>query len=203
MKNFAALAASAFVFACPLAASAQEAAPAMAGALATPAPAALAQPTAPMVIGQPTRDAMLPQGTSVRLRTMSPLSSQDSRVGDRFDLEVAEDVLLGGQIVIPRGSPGRGEVTVVRRKGMWGRSGRLETRLLSVRAHGRDIPIRGIVGDRGETGTIGVVGAILVLPVAGFFVTGTSAVMPQGSAATGVTESDLPISFAADAVSPG
>ena len=201
MKKFAALAASAFVFAYPLAASAAQAPPAIAAA-ATPAPAASAPPTMPLVIGQPTQDSVLPQGTSVRLRTMSPLSSRDSRVGDSFDLEVAEDVLLGGQIVIPRGSPGRGEVTAVRRKGMWGRSGRLETRLLSVRAHGRDIPIRGVVGDRGETGTVGVVGAILVLPVAGFFVTGTSAVMPQGSAATGVTESDLPISFAAAAGSP-
>jgi hypothetical protein len=201
MKKLTALATGAFVFVCPLAASGQEAPPAI-GAAPAAAPVAVAQPAARMVIGQPSRDTVLPQGTSVRLRTMTPLSSQDNRVGDRFDLEVAEDVLLGGHIVIPRGSPGRGEVTLVRRKGMWGKSGRLETRLLSVRAHGLDIPIHGVVGERGETGTIGVVGAILVLPVAGFFVTGTSAVMPMGSAATGVTESDLPISFAAVAAVP-
>lgn len=120
----------------------------------------------------------------------------DNKTGDRFDLEVAEDVTLNGQIIIPRGSPAKGEITLIKKKGMWGKSGKLETRVLSVRANGRDIPLRGTVLDKGDTGTAGVVGAILVLPIAGFFVTGTSAVLPQGTGFTGLTESDLPLAFA-------
>ncbi|MEA3013434.1 MAG: hypothetical protein QOD42_1979 [Sphingomonadales bacterium] len=92
--------------------------------------------------------------------------------------------MLNGVVVIPRGSPASGEITRVKRKGMWGRSGRLETRLLSVRAHGMNIPISGTVAERGETGTAAVVASIVVLPVAGFFVTGTSAIMPVGRGST-------------------
>ena len=159
--------------------------------------------TGGMVVGAPLANGQfLPQGTSVRLRTLSPLSSIDNKTGDRFDLEVSEDVLLNGRVVIPRGSPGKGEITLVKKKGMWGKSGKLETRVLSVRANGMDIPLRGTVADKGDTGTAGVVGSILVLPIAGFFVTGTSATLPQGTGVTGLTESDLPVSFANQTAPP-
>ncbi len=168
----------------------------LSGSLAICVVPAYAQ-TGGMVVGAPAANGqVLPQGTSVRLRTLSPLSSMDNKTGDRFDLEVSEDVLLNGRVVIPRGSPARGEVTMVKKKGMWGKSGKLETRVLSVRANGRDIPLRGTVADKGDTGTAGVVGSILVLPIAGFFVTGTSASLPQGTGFTGLTESDLPVTFA-------
>jgi hypothetical protein len=65
-----------------------------------------------------------------------------------------------------------------------------------------DIPLRGTVADKGDTGTAGVVGSILVLPIAGFFVTGTSATLPQGTGFTGLTESDLPLTFADQAPAP-
>jgi hypothetical protein len=156
-----------------------------------------AQTSAPIVIGaEPDKSNTLLAGTTVRLRTLSALNSNDSKVGQIFDIETSEDVLLNGIIVIPRGTRGRGEVTFAKKKGMWGKSGKLETRLLSVRLNGRDIPIRGSVGDKGETGTVGVVAAIAFIPVAGFFVTGTSANLPEGSPATGYIESDIPISFA-------
>jgi hypothetical protein len=167
---------------------------------AAPVPSATPESTvssSPMVIAQPSAATVLPQGTMVRLRTLSQLSSQENKVGERFDLEVAEDVLLNGRVVIPRGSPAVGDVTLVKKKGMWGKSGKLEARVLSVRANGKDIPVRGTVGDKGETGTAAVVGSILVLPVAGFFVTGTSAVMPSGTGAMAMLESDLPVQFEA------
>lgn len=120
----------------------------------------------------------------------------DNKTGQQFDIEIAEDVMLDGRIIIPRGSPGTGELTLVKKKGMWGKSGKLEGRFVSVRANGRDIPIRGTLNDKGVTGTAGVVGAIVVLPLAGFFVTGTSAEIAAGSSFTAKTESDLPAAFA-------
>jgi hypothetical protein len=155
------------------------------------APAPVAAPEAMTISSTPA--SVLPRGTNVRLRSLTELHSQHNRAGDRFDLEVAEDVMLNGVVVIPRGSPGVGEVTRARHKGMWGRSGRLETRLLSVRANGMSIPITGTVAERGETGTAGVVASILVIPVAGFFVTGTSAILPAGTGFAGTTDSDIPI----------
>lgn len=180
------------------------AAPAMGALVFLLSTSALAQtsvtsntPTAAVmtIAPRPAGNAVLPQGTSVRLRTLTQLHSQENRTGERFDLEVAEDVMLGGVVVIPRGSPATGEITRVKRKGMWGRSGRLETRLLSVRANGMLIPISGTVAERGDTGTAGVVASIVVLPIAGFFVTGTSAVLPVGTGFNGHTDTDIAIAI--------
>lgn len=163
------------------------------------APVVVPLAAAPMVIAKPSSTTVLPQGTTIRFRTLTQLSSQENKVGQRFDLEVAEDIMFNGRVVIPRGSPAVGDISMVKKKGMWGKSGKLETRVLYVRANGKEIPVRGTVGDKGETGTAGVVGAVLVLPVAGFFVTGTSAILPAGTGATAVLESDLPFEFEAPA----
>jgi hypothetical protein len=202
MKTFIALSISAISLASASAANAQSET-AIPPTQTAPASVTLNQPVQPammVVPATPTSNAVLPAGTSVRLRLLSELHSQRNRTGETFDLEVAEDVLHNGVVVIPRGSIARGEVTRSRRRGMWGRSGRMETRLLSVRANGVNIPITGTVAERGETGTAGVVASIVVLPVAGFFVTGTSAVLPAGTGFSGRTESDIPLLLPADAV---
>ena len=79
---------------------------------------------------------------------------------------------------------------------MWGRRGILETRLLYVRVGDQQIRLNGAAGDRGRAGTAGVVASIVVIPVVGFFVTGTSAVLPSGTATVGFTEEDVPVVFA-------
>jgi len=60
----------------------------------------------------------------------------------------------------------------------------------------------GQVDDKGTTGTAGVVAAIAVLPVAGFFTTGTSATVPIGTAVNGFVDEDVPVAMAAAAVQP-
>jgi hypothetical protein len=100
------------------------------------------------------------------------------KVGQRVQLEVAQDVLLNGRVVVPARSPVEGVLTEVRNKGMWGKSGAIRLHINSVNINGTSIRLKGDMDTRGETGTAGVVGAIVVLPVAGFFVTGTSAEMP-------------------------
>ena len=78
---------------------------------------------------------MLRAGTSVPLKTLTELTTKGKklRVGDRFNLEVAEPVMVEGVTVIPVGSPAIGEVTSVRNKGMWGKSGAIEVRMLDRR----------------------------------------------------------------------
>jgi hypothetical protein len=100
------------------------------------------------------------------------------KVGQKVQLEVAQDVLLNGRVVIPARSPVEGVLTEIRNKGMWGKSGAIHLHINSVNINGANIRLKGDMDTRGETGTAGVVGAIVALPVAGFFVTGTSAEMP-------------------------
>jgi hypothetical protein len=156
---------------------------------------------APLVIEQTPQSQVagnvLKQGTPIYLATDADMSSQDNRVGDRVDLRVLDAVSLNGHTVIPVGTRGVGEVTLVRRKGMWGKSGRLEFRPLYILLGGRQIPISAhqMTKEKGETGTAGVVASIVVLPLAGFFVTGTSARIPRGSVVDAELSEDLPVVF--------
>lgn len=172
-------------------------------ALALGSPAFAQTVTTPIVAGAPDA-AVLRAGTSVPLKMAEGLTTNGKKlkVGQRFQLEVAEPVQVNGVTVIPAGSPVTGEVTEVRNKGMWGKSGRINARVLYVRANGRQIRMTGQLDDKGTTGTVGVVGAIAVLPVAGFFMTGTSANIPLGAPVTGFIDEDVPVAFAGGAPAP-
>lgn len=156
-----------------------------------------AQSPAPLVVGaQAEQSNVIRSGTEINMQTRTELTSRRARVGQRFELEVVDPVTLHGQVVIPAGTVGVGEVTRVRKKGMWGRRGILETRLIHLRMGDRNIRIRGAAGDRGRAGTAGVVASLVVIPLAGFFVTGTSAVIPVGAPTIAYTEEDIPVVFA-------
>lgn len=145
--------------------------------------------------------AVLRSGTAVPLKMSEGLTTKGKllRVGQRFNLEVAAPVSVDGQVVIPAGSTAVGEITDVRNKGMWGKSGRIGARLLYVRVGDRNIRLSGQLDDKGTTGTAGVVGAIAFVPVAGFFMTGTSAQIPLGAPVAGFIDEDVPLAFAAGA----
>ncbi len=59
----------------------------------------------------------VPEGTEFRIKVLGTLSTRSSKVGDRFDAEVVEDVLAGQNSVIPEGTEVRGSVTHVKRAG--------------------------------------------------------------------------------------
>lgn len=161
----------------------------------------------PMVVGQAS-GTMLLTGTEVRLRLLQELTTKDKRakVGQRFDLEVAEPVTLNGTIIIPVGSRAVGEITMVRNKGMWGKSGAIEGRFLYARANNRQIRLTGSLDDKGKAGGVGAAAATLatvpLLPVAGFFVTGTSARIAPGTTFVAYLDEDMPVVFAGAQVQP-
>jgi hypothetical protein len=162
----------------------------------TPGAVPVVKPAVAVVAGQ--QASVLRAGTPIALKVREELTTKGKnlRVGQRFQLEVAEPVTVNGQVVIPLGSPAMGEVTHVRNKGMWGKSGGINARVLYVRANGQQIRLTGQVDDKGKTGTAGVVGAIAFVPVAGFFVTGTSAIIPLGAPVNAFIDEDVPLVFA-------
>ena len=178
-------------------AAAQAAAPAS-SPQTQPAAAAIT-PAAPqaVIISSP-GESVLRAGTEVPLRILETLNSNNKslREGARVRMEVAQSVMLGSTVVIPAGSIATAEVTEVRKKGMWGKSGRIEARSLNVRVGDRLIRLSGTFDDKGVTGTAGVVTAIALVPIAGFFVTGTSAHIPAGSGVKAFLDEDLRIAAA-------
>lgn len=177
------------------------------------APAAYAQepvalpaapPAAAVIAEAPTTNAVLRAGTPVVLRMMEEITTKKkaARVGQRFMMEVAEPVHVNNVAVIPAGTPAWGEITTVRNKGMWGKSGKLDARVLYLRANGRQIRLTGTFDDKGVTGTGGVVASVALIPLAGFFVTGTSAVLPKGGNVGAFIDEDVVLAFENVAVAP-
>lgn len=165
-------------------------------AVAQPAPSPAIAPSAPQaVIISPAAPNILRAGVEVPLRMEEGLDSNDKTVreGQQFRLSVAQSVMLGGTVVIPAGSMATGEITDLRRKGMWGKSGRIVARLLSVRVGDRLVRLSGSFDDKGTTGTAGVVAAVAFVPIAGFFMTGTSAKIPAGAGVRAFLDEDLMI----------
>ena len=164
------------------------------------APAAASPIAAPAMTS-----AILRVGTEVPLRLTQELTTKGKqlRVGDRFHLETSEPVLIQGVNVIPVGSPAVGEITDVRNKGMWGKSGHLSARILYVTVNGRQIRLSGAFDDKGVAGGVGAVAvsAIVFLP-AGFFMTGTSARIPAGSVIKSFVDEDVPLSMPVAAQAP-
>lgn len=154
------------------------------------------------VVLAPIQDSILRAGVEVPLRTREELTTKKKalRVGQRVQLEVASNVESNGIVVIPSGTPAVGEITEVRNKGMWGKSGYISVRIVSLRLGDRNVRLSGTFDDKGVTGTGGVVAAIAFVPIAGFITTGTSAMIASGSAVKGFLDED--IAFRAVAAQP-
>ena len=164
----------------------------------------IAPQAAPAIAPLSTQNAVLRAGTPITLRLLEEVTTKEkaARVGQRVRMEVAAPVYVNDVIVIPAGSPAEGEVTSVRNKGMWGKSGKLEARALFVRVNGRQIRLSGTFDDKGVTGTAGVVGAAAFVPIAGFFLTGTSAVLPMGGEVPAFVDEDVELAISAKRPAP-
>ena len=180
----------------------------VAGALlAASAPGAAQLATAPAVvpIAAPNHNmAVLRTGTEVPLKLSEGVTTKGKKlkVGQRIHMEVAEPVMVNGMVVVPTGSPAMGEITEVRNKGMWGKSGHFTGRALYTTVNGRQMRLSGGFDDKGVTGTAGVVGAIALVPIAGFFMTGTSAQLPIGAPVKAFMDEDVQLAMPAAAMAP-
>jgi hypothetical protein len=82
------------------------------------------------VVGLPIASAAgpvetVPGGTPVDVKVVDPISSGSANVGDVFQIKSAKDIVVDGWIVIPKDSPGQGEVMSVDRAGSHGHAGKL------------------------------------------------------------------------------
>ncbi len=152
----------------------------------------------------PPTQAVLRAQTPVQLRLGEELTTKKKavRVGQRFHLEVSEAVTVNGVVVVPVGTPATGEITEVRNKGMWGKSGYINARVVSMRIGDRSVRLTGTFDDKGVTGTGGVVAAVATIPLLGFVTTGTSAFIPMGMQVKAFVDEDVPLAFTAAAVAP-
>lgn len=167
----------------------------------------IAPAPAPIMAIQPVSNgyAVLRTGTPVILKLAEELTTKDKKLksNQHFQMQVAEDVIVDGVVVIPAGTPAVGEITDVRNKGMWGKSGRFAGQILYLTVNGRQIRMNGVFDSKGTAGGIGAVAvSAIVFAPAGFFISGTNAKMPIGTPLKGFIGEDVQLSFAAQAAVP-
>ena len=167
----------------------------------SPAPPALIVGIQPLN----TANAVLRTGTPVILKLSEELTTKDKKlkINQRFQMEVTENVLVNGVVVISAGTPAVGEITEVRNKGMWGKSGRFSAQILYLTVNGRQIRLNGVFDNKGTAGGIGATAvSAVIFPPAGFFISGTNAKLPIGTPLKAFIGEDVPLSFAAQPSTP-
>lgn len=123
----------------------------------------------------------LRRGTRILLRTTAEISSRTARKGDLIALEVNEPVTVDGIVAIPAGTPAIAELTVAEKKGMMGQAGKLAARMLYLEMPQGPVRVSGELASVGRDQTgLAVVATGLTMGFA-FFVTGKTAVIPEGT----------------------
>jgi len=109
----------------------------------------------------------VPDGTAVRLKTVTPLNSATNKNDDPIQFVVSEDVKVGDKVVIPKDTTAIGHVTDVEPRRRMGRAGKLDFAIDHVKApDGTNIRLRATSARKGDdkTGTV-IVGTVLVSPL--------------------------------------
>ncbi|CAN5668292.1 hypothetical protein BH10PSE14_BH10PSE14_37560 [soil metagenome] len=154
----------------------------------SPSVVAAATPAAPA-----TRQMVLPIYSEVMVSLDTEIDSRHVKRGDTFAVTVSRDVMIGRYIVIPRGTPGVGEITLREGKGAFAKPAIIELDLRSLTLGGHDLPISGHFRQDGRDNNMVMTGAVAAVGVLSGFVTGHSANFTRGRELRGFTRASLPV----------
>jgi hypothetical protein len=140
----------------------------------------------------------LEDGTPVKLRTARTISSADAHQGDTLDFEVLEDILVGGTLVVPKGSIAWGTVTEAQAKRRMGRGGKLDVNIDAVRlVDGEKVPLRAVKDVKGGGHQGAMTGAMVATGIVFFpaaplflFMHGKDITIPKGTEITAYISGD-------------
>ncbi|HKU68408.1 MAG TPA: hypothetical protein VJP85_11585 [Candidatus Baltobacteraceae bacterium] len=84
----------------------------------------------------------IPSGEQISVAILQDIGSRISQEGDNFAVQTTEDFYYQGKLILPKGSPGYGKITHLKRAGHWHAGGELNftvSRLID--PQGRDIAV--------------------------------------------------------------
>ena len=136
--------------------------------------------------GAPSPEFTLRNNTPIHLKVLQTLSSTSTHLGDKVNLEVVDDVVVEGLVVIAKGAAAAGSVTEVSPKKRMGHGGVVGVSVSSVRlSNNTDAAARGYHEAKGEESATGT-----VLPM----VSGKDVTMEQGTVFTASIDGDVKLS---------
>ena len=149
------------------------------------------KPNEPLAFG-------LQDGTPVKLRLNRNMSSADAKTGETVDFEVLEDVKIGEIVIIPRGGVALATVTLAKPRGRFGKGGKLDINMDSVRlVSGEKVALRAVKETKGGSHTGAMTGAIVATSIIFFpaaplflFIKGKDITIPKGTEITAYVNGD-------------
>lgn len=140
---------------------------------------------------------MVPAGTKILLKFLTPVDSATIKEGAEIKFSVAADVLISRTAIFQTGTPAMGIVTDVSHPGIFGKNARVHISHIQVNAvDGKPVTVSPLdvtpetvrqVSDIGAAGATSLTGAILLGPIglaAGAFIHGGDFSLPAGAVGT-------------------
>lgn len=140
---------------------------------------------------------ILPAMTPVRLTIMTGINSKTSKMGEFFDIRLAEPIMQGGRIIVPAGTMGKGEIVHAAKARAAGKAGELIIAARYLDFGNIRIPLRTLKYGEAATGKsnadeAAAVGIVVAAPLV-LFVTGGQVDVPEGMPATAKLAADVRI----------
>lgn len=92
----------------------------------------------------------IPSGQEISVAVLQDIGSRISQEGDNFGVQTTEDYYYQGKLILPKGSPGYGKITHLKRAGSWHAGGELNftvVRLIDPAGHDLQVSTTGPTAD--------------------------------------------------------
>lgn len=146
---------------------------------------------------------IIPANTAVSIKLAEPVNSAVVHPGEKFAITLAEDIEVGGVVLVHKGGAGYGQVVDSAPAGIAGRAGKLVLAAREVTVDGLRVPLHGFklsgVGRDNSKAAIGASMAPYAGPILALIISGGNVNYPAGLTATAKTSIDLPVRSAAAA----
>jgi hypothetical protein len=141
--------------------------------------------TSPLV----TRDVLVPEGTEFSISTVDEITSKSANKDDVVAMRADEPVVIGNQVVIPKGAFVRASVADVKRAGHFGHAGTLSLKIESTTAvDGQKIPLRASKASAGDSHLGATVALTVLFGPLGLLKHGNDVKYPAGTKVTVYTD---------------
>jgi hypothetical protein len=139
----------------------------------------------------------LPAFTPVDIEILTPLNSKTSKMGEFFDIRLAEPIMLDGKTIVPAGAVGKGEVIHSAKARAGGKAGELILTARYIEDRGQKILLRsfkyGATTGASNSDSALIAGAVMGAPLV-LFISGGNVDVPAGTRAQAKTSEDNQLS---------
>jgi hypothetical protein len=136
-------------------------------------------------------ECLLREGTEVRLKFLTAISSKTASEGDPVEFVLGEDLKVGEEVVVNKDAHATATVTNAKKAGMMGKPGELNVQLLYLIAGGNHIRLRGTKGRQGDSKTGTAVALTVLFGPIGLIKHGKNVEIAAGTPLTAYVDQDI------------